>query len=738
MAPLLIPEGGLCLQRAESPAEPTTDISAKPSQIMRLNLAQSTLDELVESLRNDQKARIRLGKHQSLHYGNKSQSFFSSPEPYRSELYTCSRSSKENAYFAGVLSHKLEVEKAREATAATDEALANLEQSLKAAEKGKESRKTPMITTIDQMRALGAGDNRSATGKEAASLARMPMSKIDLEKERFFKNAANRSTPASPALLAARSPASASVLTPTSAPLSQNKDKIRLEAIRVPLIHLLAIRPVSVKFLSQQTRSSQEDCSSLVQKYGVESRADRQKFGLRDKAYKDLDVWNFPYPSQDDRQEAIENAISAFDRMRISRQDKLWQMLLPKAERGKGKVLSRLNLRTGPVGKSVTPRIHVQASEDVSKDGYGTGNESERTTNGAMTPNPQTSAPTRPGSAAAQKKKPVEKSGQSKRAAPKPKNTTLTGRVTKKTDKKPSVKSDTKSFKSAEFVHDSDDEDTEMADSPPLASPAPKTTSTTEKQATSKIPKTSGKSIPSSSSEPKNVELDKAIKPKSQSMKTIPSTAATSRTVNSSSPQKPSPLGSSPPTNAWELENGSRTSNTTQSSSSSSPLMTQLPRKKGTSTATGTQSSSVNGDKKPIPNVLKRKAEPDASVSRQSGHDTNGATASRQAKPRPAVGPKPNGRAVEPKRRRLSSPSSGSTTGSASPPISLEILRQQLREKSLQFKRYYAKYRHLHEEMSNHPDPPPSQIKKLEQQHERLQNLKTEIWEEDRRLRMGR
>ncbi|KAG5298246.1 hypothetical protein I7I48_07637 [Histoplasma ohiense] len=736
MASLTIPEGGLlCLQNVDIPGEPSTDPCSKPSQIMRLNLAQSTLDELVRSLRNDQKARIRLGKHQSLHYGNKSQTFFSSPENHRSEIYSYSPSSNGKAYFTGVLSHKLEVEKAREATAATDEALATLEQRLSAFEKGKESRKTPLITTIDQMRALGAGDNRSATGKEAASLARMPRSKIDVEKERFFQQAANRSNPTSPALLGARSPAFTSTVTPKSASVPQNKDKLRLDALRVPLIHLLAVRAVSVRFLAQKTRSSQEDCLALVQKYGIENRLDREKYSLKDKAYKELDIWGFPYPSQDERQEAIENAISAFDRMRISRTDKLWQMLLPKAERGKGKVLSRLNLHTGPIARSATPRLNVQSPEDVSKEGYGTGNESERT-NGCFTPNQQnaTSKSARPGGNATQKKESSIKNGQTKRASTKARNTTLRGRVTKKTDKKVEKRSSAKSeskYKSAEFVHDSD-EDAEMMDSPPLGSSTGKTSETAESQSQPRVGTTSSKSFPS-----RPAGAEKPAKVKSQSMKTVSSVTATSRAANNRSPQKPSPLGSSPPTNATDLENGIRSSNTTQSSSSSSPLMVQHSRAKASSTLSRTQTpSAVDGGQKPAANTLKRKAETERPPSGHIDHERNGIR-NPKSRPQHLQTATTNGRSMEPKRRRISSPSSGSTTDCTSPPRSLEILRQRLREKAQQFKRYYASYRLLHQELTSHPDPPLGEIQKLERQHARLRKMKQDIWEEDRRLRMG-
>ncbi|PGH27301.1 hypothetical protein AJ80_01011 [Polytolypa hystricis UAMH7299] len=741
MGPLVIPEGGLSLQRGDGPDDHGASSTSKPAQIMRLCLAQGTLDELVASLQKDQKARIRLGKHPSLHYGNKSQPFFSSPETNQSEIYVSSPTSKKHLYFSGFLSHRLEVQKARAATAATDEALANLEQSLSAFERGKESKKTTLITTIDQMRALKAGDNRSANGREAASLTRLPVSKIDVEKERFFQNAANRSTSASPALLASRSPASISAITPTSATLPPNKDKIRLDALRVPFIHLLAMRPASIKSLSEQTRSSQKDCLALARKYCIENRQDREKFDLRDKVYKELDVWNFPYRSAADRQDAIDNAISAFDRMRISRQDKLWQILLPNNERGKGKVLSRLNLHAGPIPKSTTPRIHVQPSEDTPKEGYGTGNESDRT-NGALTPNTG-SLPAKP--TTTQKKKPLEKSMSSKRAPAKPKAATLTGRVTKKMDKKIEKKSPVKvdaKFKSAEFVRDSDEEDTEMADAPAIE-PARKVTDSTQKKSVApKAAKTSVKPTPPGSApkEPEGSSHKPTTKP--QASKTVPSSTSTSRTTNSNSPRKPSPLGSSPPTNASDFEHARRSSNTTLSSSSSSPLISQLSRQKATS---GEQSVSqtptqVNSHGKSNNNPLKRKAV-ESIESRPDKHprsNSSQAQAPRQSKPRPVVtAAKSNGRVMEPKRRRPSSPSSGSTTGSASPTISYEILRQKLREKSQQFKVYYAKYRALHEEMSTHPNPPRIQIEKLERQHARLQKMKEEIWDEDRRLRMG-
>ncbi|KAL4970786.1 uncharacterized protein BDV14DRAFT_2904 [Aspergillus stella-maris] len=703
MSTLRVPESGLSLHRDNL----GDDATAKTTQIMRLNLAQSTLDELIESLRADQPARIRLGKHQTLYYGsNKSQSFHSSSESQRSEIYSNSSTDDGSLYFTGVLSHSLEVQKAQEATAATDQALANLEQSLSAFEKGKESKKTHMINDIAEVRALKAGDSRSSTGRQAALLARMPSSKVELEKDRLLKSKSNsnRSVSSSPALGVARSPVPLTPLTPTSAPLSQNKDRLRLEALKIPFIHLLAIRAVSTKFLARQTRSSIEDCTALARKYGVENRINPEKFDLRDKVFRELDVWKFPYPSQEDRQEAIENAISAFDRMRISRSDKLWQSLLPKEERGKGKCLSRLNLRTGPVQKAATPRIQV--SEDAGKEGYTTSQETDKSA-GSVKPGESNATPK--SGMNTQKKKPAVKP---KTAA----NSTLTGRVTKKADKKPPSKLESK-FKSAEYVHDSDDDDTDL----PEASSSEKS----QPQRTPPKAKSTPKPLDTrASKEPSQVPTPKVDQPEAPPRKPEPATSkpAAAKRPPSSLPasqqptRKASPLASSPAkTSAPQGHSRSSSQNNSSSSSSSSPLISQRLHIRSERPA-AKQPAKPNGVTRPpeTTNSLKRKAELERPPIQNAGrlHD------------------------LDHKRRRAVSTSSGST-GSSSPPLSRELLMQRLREKSQQFKKFYAKYRSLHDALAGQANPPRAELEKLQKQHSRLQLMKKEIWDEDRRLRNG-
>jgi RNA polymerase II elongation factor ELL len=680
---------------------------------MRLNLVQSTLDDLIQSLRNEQPARVRLGKHPSLYYGGKSHAFHAYPETHRSEIYQSS--DKETLYFTGVLSHSLEVEKAKNATAATDQALADLEEKLNAHERGKESKKTHIISHPDELR----GFRGSKSGYKG------PTSKVELEKDRFLKTAASRSLTASPTLGAPTSPAFA--MTPTSAPIMQTKDRERLDALKTPFIHLLAVRAVSAKFLARQTRSTPEDCTLLGEKFGVVNRIMTDKYDLRDKLYKDLDVWGFKY-TEEDRKSVIENSISAFDRMRISKTDPIWQNLLPKAERGKGKCLSRLNLRTAPPPKPAAPKIKVNGAEDSGKDNETTA--------------PKGAPPTTKVAAASQKARTSDKDLTKKATKPKTTNSTLTGRVTKKSAGKTPAKPDGNSkIKSAEFVHDSDeDDDIDIPDAAPAA-PAPAPKQQVEHKRAPSISKTQAPKIKAPAkpraadapSAPATKVTPKVPKPETAKPKLEPTKPAAKATASkrapsrpSTSPQKPSPLGSSPPANASDSTGRNRSDSQNQSSgsSSSSPLISQLakinkvarpaaPAAKPVAKPATKAPAQINGAAKTATKSLKRKAESDRLSVPQAGRPTGN---------------------LEAKRRRAVSTSSGGSTGSASPPFSYEILRQQLQEKSVKFKQYWTKYRNLHDALAAVPNPSQAELDRLQRQHDHLLDMKEQIWEEDRRL----
>lgn len=140
---------------------------------------------------------------------------------------------------------------------------------------------------------------------------------------------------------------------PTSQP-SGNHDLV-LRALRVPLIHLLAIQPSKDTYLADTCRTSTAIVRELLPKIARRSADDAEKWQLTDKSICELNPWKFPYKSSDEREQAINSAVKSFDRLRLAKDDKLWQILLPVEERGQGKCLSRLNLKAPELKTNAKP-----------------------------------------------------------------------------------------------------------------------------------------------------------------------------------------------------------------------------------------------------------------------------------------------------------------------------------------------------------------------------------------------
>jgi RNA polymerase II elongation factor ELL len=147
-------------------------------------------------------------------------------------------------------------------------------------------------------------------------------------------------------------PASPMRKPPTSQP-SDTHDAI-LKALRVPLIHLLAVKPSREAHLAETCRTSLANVRDLLPKIAKRSSDDSEKWQLTDKSFREINPYKFTYKNTQDRDLAINAAIKSFDRLRLAKDDKLWQILLPADERGQGKVLSRLNVKA-PEQKPSTP-----------------------------------------------------------------------------------------------------------------------------------------------------------------------------------------------------------------------------------------------------------------------------------------------------------------------------------------------------------------------------------------------
>lgn len=564
-------------------------------------------------------------------------------------------------------------------------------------------------------------------------------------------------------------------------PSIHNERAVKIKALRTPLIHFLAARPASITLLVKHLGCKQDELLEVLNKVGKEHRLIPDKWTLNDKAFKELDVWNFDYPNQDDRQLAINCAISAFDRMRISTKEKVWDMLLPKNERGKGKILSNLDLHKGPIKQSNTPRIQVQyPSNDSNANDNLTGHESDQKDRLA----PSDAEPMVRSQSQDQikkKKKVSEKEAQSKRLLTTgPKKLTP---VPKTKEDHPAVKKGSKKVtapKSSEFVNDSDEEDgledtatlqalsmtpkahvdqtktIKAAASPKSVVSTPKIggsnakaskpasisrpiQSTTADKGSASKPVTPSRSDAASKAKPatsnhvqgkttksKDVKSERTATKSEQTAstppvkapekKTLPSASSSpasrnrisdsshgstamkktlSRQRTTSSPHKPSPLGSSPPTNASDLENG-------VSSASSNSMVSHAQK---TNIKPIGLSPAVNGHaRNTSEHSLKRKADDlDSDIHVHGNPRTNGN--------------------VNGTKRLKASAASPSTSESSSSPLATSLALKSAQD----FKTYYAKYEILYREVSESTDAPQEKIDIVKRMHQRLLELKDEI-----------
>lgn len=346
-----------------------------------------------------------------------------------------------------VVSHRAEVQgagrKQDDGTAGSDAALAALQSSLASYEQEKLANRTNITNSI-----LPTPKNRFEAARSEKSSR---------------KNGLLSSLPTSPSLSATATPRLGPA--PTSVPASE--DEVKLQAMKTPLVHLLAIRPATKDSMERKTHIPRSDLDEILQRCGKQVDG---KWQLSDRAYRDLDVWKFGYPEEDDRRAAIENAVKAYDRMRLGKDENLWQLLLPKEERGKGKVLSRLHLGAGQVNRGLTPSYQPSPARDFD---LGTEN---KAANGANTPRLGATTP-RPGSSKGDvMKRLLSKDPKKARAAEDVKEKKRKEREAAPSDRegRPAKKQATgtkanANVKSAEFVHSSDED---SSDEVPIASQA--------------------------------------------------------------------------------------------------------------------------------------------------------------------------------------------------------------------------------------------------------------------------
>ncbi|KAL8843854.1 MAG: hypothetical protein Q9205_002317 [Flavoplaca limonia] len=142
MGPIPIPEKGLILQGASTSASPDTVVAAETkSQVMRLDLADGVLEDIMRASKLGKDVHMSFGKNVTLHYGNRSQQLLSLAQPTPSELYNYTPDKEDELRFAGLITHKLAQRKAQEHIAGADAAMEALKSQMADHQQNKNNKK---------------------------------------------------------------------------------------------------------------------------------------------------------------------------------------------------------------------------------------------------------------------------------------------------------------------------------------------------------------------------------------------------------------------------------------------------------------------------------------------------------------------------------------------------------------------------------------------------------------------
>ncbi|KAN0093872.1 hypothetical protein V8E51_017056 [Hyaloscypha variabilis] len=575
MPSLVIPQSGLSL--GSFPAPPSKPSSAFPD-VFGLTLTDGVIEEMIKCFQNGKPIQLLLGEHPNISYGAKTQHLSTSSEPFPFDLFKTSNYSnssssssldmasslpssnnvakgqpKANTRWLGSLGIKFDPAKftpkvskistkASTATTSstpsamtgTDAALAALQSSLAEENAKKQGNTTKYIKD----------GSLPAPGRRGAV---KPSNKSKFLSQNRLSSDTTRSMPSSPALSGVGSPS----LGPTSVPLSQQQAE-HARAARKPVIHLLAIESMSEKELRERiAEEAQDDLMAALLKVSDLNETSK-KWELRKSFFKELDVWSYEYATAGDRQRAIDNAVKQYDKMRLGVSEPQWDRLLEKSERGTGKCLSKLQAHIAAGSVARGPKISVQRADDSGRD-TPIGDEDVFSDKKVSKLKGESMARSVSQPPTTKTKKVSEKEAQAKRLLSKnpAKSAAKPAPVKKTPQPKPGAK-----VLSSEFVNDSDEED----DYPLQTKPAPKPM----KRSRDEDIDTSDSSIPLSKKVKKDIPTTHRISDASQSSRTTTSShySSGSSKVKGNSPQKSSPLASSPPTNASDMEStaGERTS----------------------------------------------------------------------------------------------------------------------------------------------------------------------------------
>ncbi|KAF7547725.1 hypothetical protein G7Z17_g7526 [Cylindrodendrum hubeiense] len=565
MNSLKVPEVGWQLEGSPS------NRSKVPPQTFTLALSDNVIEDMIKCVQNGDGLHLALGSTPTFIYGSNSHTISPPAEPYSYDIYQTTPF--DSTRVAVRLPHTGSLFERPKNNAPAKASANKADRDADVRPKAGKTSKSSTPSGLDSDREVLQNEMAAlAAGREKARVVgKLPTSKKAAQKAKGKLlpgySSTPRSIPASPGHISLGSPSS----TPTLSASQQHVERAKEQ--RVILVHELAVQDRSLEYLTKKWTGKKEDMRTTLEKV-ADSLPDTKKWAMKKTYWKELDVWNYDYDTQELRQKAIDNAVRQYDRQRLSTSEPEWQKLLPKDERGKGKCLSKMqaNIAKGP--PQPPPKIKVQKAD---------GSPSSRDDTGSLDGDRPKAAGAENMSRSASNPLPAKSknvSGQDAQVKRLLGNSKPKAAVTKTspTKARPTAsKANGGRILSKEIILNSDSSGDEA---PAPVKPKPVTTTKTKetviakprpvvrepvKQQTAKRPRKDDDSSSSS-----GTPLSKRIKPKQplpapQRLKHRPSdasqnsrstgTTSSSHKSKNTSPTKSSPLASSPPTNASDLEN---------------------------------------------------------------------------------------------------------------------------------------------------------------------------------------
>ncbi|ORY16540.1 hypothetical protein BCR34DRAFT_95248 [Clohesyomyces aquaticus] len=660
MAASILPRAGIALHGAPDSNIGSKEAKHAPIQAMQLEISQDMVDELLDSVRGGKTPQLFFGRTPQLKFGDQIHTLQTTAESHRHELYESGGGSGDDGEltFAGLINHSLAVQKAEAVTAGVDTALEQLRNSMAAISEFKEANKT----IVGNATPSGTPAHRRFPSKSLKPGHLTPLAGSHL------------SVPSSPGLPKKPQP-------PTSQP--GDNQQAALRALRVPVIHLLAMQPWSDRELAEECRSSLSTMRTLLPKIGKHGD-DAEKWVLADKAFRELDPWAFPWKDSHGREEAIKNAIRSFDRLRLPKDDPLWQTLLPQEERGQGRCLSRLNVQA-PVQKAATP-MHAIAKLTEKK--------------------------------AAPAKKPEEKEGRKMKEPKEPKQ-----------PKQPRQPKEPKEPRPKKPVRD-EAKVAKAVGTPPVRPTTTKNTQSDPARGNKKIADGSTPRVKPNSAGRDHFSKDRVSRPSRPYTTTI-----------NTKPKNPSPLSASPPVNASDFEDN----HPVHKALSAAPSPAKAPG--NSDRALKRKANDVDGDMHnhtlPVKQPRLERSTPNHTPVSMSSR-ANGSTPSSANSMKRKIDDSSSTNTPTSKTRRVTNLDTGlasrypshqnhnispgdSSSATTSPTMPSLSFRQTV-ELSQKFQKYYKRYEELYWQLTESEKPPTdSQREALMTMHKKLEEMKREI-----------